>query len=200
MSSMTAKEPFILVPGLLNEETIVRLREYLDSVPHPAGKVGDRVDHAQKIRYDIRVRDKSLLTYLDNNIFNVIQQTVREYFEKEIVYREEWKLGYYKGSDNGFYRPHRDTQGLPTHREVSIVIAASDPSEYEGGELHFPELNREFKLEKGQAILFDSNTLHGVQPVTAGERIVLISFSFTEDSWNRMSEPKNKRNYEPHVQ
>ncbi len=190
---------FTVVPNMIDDECIEKLKAYMKVKNHNVGKVGNRVDPDQKIRYDIFITDKELLNYLDIKLMPVIQMHSKELFGKDIMYREAWKLGYYKGTEGGFYIPHRDTTGLTNYRHVSLVISASDASEYEGGELHFPELGKEFKLGRGEGILFASDTLHGVKPVTGGERVVLISFTFTEEGWEHKAEPKIKSNYTPHV-
>lgn len=98
----------------------------------------------------------------------------------DIKYREHWKIGKYYGDSEGFYGAHRDTTGDTKYRKMSIVCSLTDPSEYEGGELRFDELNIVIKLQKGQVVLFDSSMLHRVTPVTYGLRTVLIGFMFDD--------------------
>ena len=90
-------------------------------------------------------------------------------------------MGIYTGNERGFYIPHTDTQGGMNHRKLSVVICLSKETDYEGGTFKLIDLDREFKFDKGTAILFDSNLLHGVEPVTAGIRRVLISFMWDRD-------------------
>lgn len=52
---------------------------------------------------------------------------------------------------------------------------------YEGGIFKFVDLNKEFKFDIGDAIIFKSNLLHGVEPITNGKRQVLISFMWDDD-------------------
>ena len=40
---------------------------------------------------------------------------------------------------------------------MSIIIGLSNPSDYEGGELVFPNNNLRYKIEKGAAVIFDGN-------------------------------------------
>jgi len=148
------------------------------------GKVGTNINYAKKIRSDATVRRKEC-KYLDEKIFKK-QDELNCIFGSCIEYREQWKVGHYIGSSEtgGHYIQHRDTQGSGSsmhYRKISIVIMLSDPGDYEGGELHFSELDKKIKLEKGSVIFFDPNLLHGVQPVTAGERFVFISFLFDSE-------------------
>lgn len=65
-----------------------------------------------------------------------------------------------------------------------MVVCLSSVNDYEGGIFNFVNLNKKFKFDKGDAIIFDSNLLHGVEPVTSGIRKVLITFMWDEDGEN----------------
>ena len=52
-----------------------------------------------------------------------------------------WKLGYYRGSKNGFYNYHRDNIGVTDYRNISLIIGLSDPAQYGGGAIHLQELH-----------------------------------------------------------
>ena len=68
--------------------------------------------------------------------------------------------------------------GATIRSDISCTIFLNDPESYEGGELNVrigaAELS--FKLKAGEAILYPSDTLHQVLPVTKGERLVAITF------------------------
>lgn len=67
------------------------------------------------------------------------------------------------------------------HRKMSVVICLSKMDNYEGGIFKFVDLKKEFKFDIGDAIIFKSNLLHGVEPFTSGKRQVLISFMWDTD-------------------
>lgn len=62
--------------------------------------------------------------------------------------------------------------------DLSMTLFLSDPSSYDGGELTIGTTfgEQEVKLAPGDAVLYPSTTLHRVQPVTRGERIVVLSW------------------------
>jgi PKHD-type hydroxylase len=62
--------------------------------------------------------------------------------------------------------------------DLSCTIFLNEPKDYDGGELHvrLGDGDLKFKLEPGQAIVYPSDTLHQVIPVTRGERLVAITF------------------------
>jgi PKHD-type hydroxylase len=68
--------------------------------------------------------------------------------------------------------------GATIRSDLSCTIFLNDPADYEGGELHIRhgDADLKFKLKPGEAIVYPSDTLHQVIPVTAGERLVAITF------------------------
>jgi PKHD-type hydroxylase len=68
--------------------------------------------------------------------------------------------------------------GTSLRSDLSATIFLNDPKEYDGGELHvrLGDGDLQFKLKPGDAIVYPSNTLHQVMPVTRGERLVAITF------------------------
>ena len=62
--------------------------------------------------------------------------------------------------------------------DLSCTVFLNEPADYEGGSLHIrlSDGSMRFKLKPGQAIVYPSDTLHEVEPVTKGERLVAITF------------------------
>lgn len=62
--------------------------------------------------------------------------------------------------------------------DISISIFLNPPDEYEGGELciESSQGSSEIKLPAGHAILYPSTSYHSVKPVTAGERLVAVTW------------------------
>ena len=81
------------------------------------------------------------------------------------------------------YGRHSDSAFLPMRPEplrsdVSCTIFVADPATYEGGELTIHLGNRPVAVKgaPGSAVLYPSTTIHEVQPVRSGERLVAITF------------------------
>jgi PKHD-type hydroxylase len=80
------------------------------------------------------------------------------------------------------YGPHTDSAlmdagGMPMRSDYSMTIFLSNPTEYEGGELSFTSSDNlpvNAKLDAGHAVLYPSNTLHEVRPVTQGVRLACV--------------------------
>lgn len=62
--------------------------------------------------------------------------------------------------------------------DLSCTLFLNEPESYEGGALSIRLGGRavEFKLRPGCAVVYPSTTLHEVTPVTAGQRLVGITF------------------------
>jgi|TARA_R110000823_G_scaffold5793_3_gene22871 hypothetical protein len=87
-----------------------------------------------------------------------------------------------KYQPGGFYNPHQDVfdrHEEPNPRVNTCIIALND--DYEGGETVFPTLQKEYKLNKGDVLLFNTlndwgfqtqKALHGGKSVISGEKWV----------------------------
>lgn len=90
------------------------------------------------------------------------------------------KLQVLKYEPGGFYHPHQDAfpfEIQPNKRVYTCIIALNDG--YTGGETTFPHLNKSFKLNKGDVLLFNTlndwgyhtkNAVHGGSEVESGEK------------------------------
>jgi len=81
------------------------------------------------------------------------------------------------------YGAHADAAYLsagaqPIRSDLSCTIFLGDPAGYEGGALtiHLGTRSLSFKGAPGSAIVYPSDKLHEVEPVTKGERFVAITF------------------------
>jgi PKHD-type hydroxylase len=92
------------------------------------------------------------------------------------------------------YGLHTDAAFLPLpagtiRSDLSCTIFLNEPADYDGGELHvrLGDADLTFKLKPGEAVVYPSDTLHEVVPVTRGERLVAITFiqSRVQDPFRR---------------
>ena len=77
----------------------------------------------------------------------------------------------------------------PLRSDLSCTLFIAAPETYQGGELaiHLGAGAVSFKGPAGSAVVYPSNTLHEVRPVTSGERLVGLTFieSMIPDPANR---------------
>ena len=71
------------------------------------------------------------------------------------------------GGSSGLYRS-----------DVSFTLFLNSPQDYQGGELIIEGVQEEqsYRLEAGSAIVYPSTTLHRVNPVTKGRRLVVVGW------------------------
>lgn len=71
-----------------------------------------------------------------------------------------------------------DETGTTLRSDVSGTLFLSEPDEYDGGELVIESEygGQEVKLAAGDMVLYPSNSLHQVRPVTKGQRVCAITW------------------------
>jgi PKHD-type hydroxylase len=62
--------------------------------------------------------------------------------------------------------------------DLSVTVYLSEPDSYEGGELVIESMGGEdaIKLSAGSAVVYPTDSLHRVEPVTRGERLVALTW------------------------
>lgn len=83
-------------------------------------------------------------------------------------------MSYGKHPDSAFL----PMQPAPLRSDVSCTVFISEPRDYEGGELTIYLGTRPIVIKgpAGSAVVYPSTTIHEVQPVRTGERLVSITF------------------------
>ena len=94
----------------------------------------------------------------------------------------------YLATENGHYNWHHDIDWQNNNgydRKLSLTVQLSEPSEYEGGNFVFDEVDSpdsNILKQKGTVLVFPSYLRHRVEPVTKGVRRSLVSW-FEGPSW-----------------
>jgi PKHD-type hydroxylase len=84
---------------------------------------------------------------------------------------------YAEGKSYGSHTDDAMMGGLRS--DVSFTVFLNSVAEYEGGELVLerPEGEQSFKLEAGDAVVYPSTSLHRVNPVVRGTRLVAVGWA-----------------------
>ena len=97
-------------------------------------------------------------------------------------------------TDGGQYKLHSDSAFMGSQPEIrtdfSMTLFLSDPATYDGGELvlcYSGGMRIELKEPAGTLVFYPSGVPHGVNPVTAGERIAFVAWveSHVQDAAKR---------------
>jgi prolyl 4-hydroxylase len=128
-------------------------------------------------KLDEKVR-KSETAWLekDDPVVNSVIQRCLKFTDRPFVNCEKLQVLRYEPS--GFYEPHQDViEEDKNPRMYTFILALND--DYEGGETAFPNLGKTYKLQRGDALFFDtldnyemitSKALHGGKHVKSGEK------------------------------
>lgn len=79
----------------------------------------------------------------------------------------------------GHYGDHVDNALMSGGRaDLSFTLFLSEPGQYRGGDLVIVDRveDRHFRLGRGELILYPSDTLHRVEPVTTGVRLAVVGW------------------------
>lgn len=186
----------LFVPDFISSEMADFVKKVVSEGTFLPSKRGRRVNHKEKVRDDYFFKTDECAP-LDAYLFSSVVAIAKDYYGCDLGFRERWKVGNYSGDKQGFYIPHTDTAGGMRHRIISCVVMLSSPDEYSGGELVFPDHDRELRLSQFSAAIFPSGILHGVKPVLSGTRQTLLSFMWSVTNMQIM--PKVPIDYLPRV-
>lgn len=83
----------------------------------------------------------------------------------------------YESSAADHFQAHRDVGPAFPTRKLSCIVQLSDPDDYRGGSLIFPEDRAIADSTPGMMTVFPSFLIHSVTPVVAGERHVIVAWA-----------------------
>lgn len=164
--------------NLLSKEEVLRARAALDAAPWTdgkptAGEQAAQVKNNQQLPEDcepaLAVRELVLYALKRHELF--FSAALPKKISPPMFNR-------YGGSTNTFGK-HVDTavrfvgNSERVRTDLSCTLFLSEPDEYDGGELQIEDSlpGHSVKLPAGDMVLYPANTLHGVTPVTRGQRV-----------------------------
>lgn len=182
----------LTIPKLLNAAQLEKIHEVLAGAQFvdgrlTAGFAAARVKHNLEMRQDperIKLVIRILMSSLAHNErfrFGALPHRVAD----PIVARYEPGMTYGDHVDD----PIMGTTGPRFRTDVSMTVFLNPPEAYEGGELTIRTLfgDRQVKLPAGDAVIYPSSSLHKVAEVTAGQRLVALTWvqSYVRDAARR---------------
>jgi PKHD-type hydroxylase len=169
---------FKMIYGLLNGQDIKELREIIDSATFVDGKISN--PHSL-VKNNLHLNDTEAYERSSTIMSNALvrSEEFRNFalprkIAPPLVTRYETGMHYGLHPDMAFMQ---SVDG-PVRSDISCTIFLADPNSYEGGHLHIKQADghMRFKGELGSAIVYPSTTLHEVEKVEKGERVVGITF------------------------
>lgn len=184
--------PILLLPRVLEPELCRKLIELYDEhggeesgfMREKDGKTVGVYDHGFKRRQDYHIKDPELLKQLQLRIRHRLIPEIFKAFQYKVTRAERYMVGCYDGDNGGgYFRAHRDNTTKGTaHRRFAVTINLN-ATEYEGGDLCFPEFgSRTYRAPTGGAVVFSCSLLHEARPVTKGKRYAFLPFLYDEEA------------------
>lgn len=167
---------------VLSAEEALAVRQELAAVPFCDGRTTAGLA-AGKVKNNEQARG------VDPGVIALVRR-VRLSLERNPVVRSwarpvRWSLPifarYGPGRHYGMHTDNavvHDENGWPVRTDISFTLFLSEPDSYGGGALFLEDSvgNREFRPRAGSAVFYPTGQLHGVTPVTSGERLVCIGW------------------------
>lgn len=197
---ITHGAPALMIPEVFEDDFCRHLIEVYQSDNEPSGilrKVDGRLvyeaDDSAKIRREHRIQDKALLQAIEQRLVRRVVPEIQWTCNYPITQYEAIKVVSYDADSGGYFRTHRDNNGVDTaHRRFALTLNLNS-HEYEGGELNFPEYGPDrYKPPAGGAVVFSCSLAHQALPVTRGCRYALVSFFFGADSKVQKVDAENR--------
>lgn len=163
------REPRI-IRGMISDEECEHIKKMAMCNLSPSTISQDKIRDTT-----VRKSETAWLNSPDERIISIINRCL-ERTNKTIDHCESLQVLRYK--PGGFYKPHQDANKEQINmRAHTFILILND--EYEGGETEFPNLGKKYRLNKGDALFFDTLdrwgsipdlALHGGRPVVSGEK------------------------------
>ena len=168
------------IDSILSPEEITEIKQVLEQAEFVDGKLtagwhAKLVKNNQQLKAGTSQKElkaKIRTALVKNALF---QTAVRPKVIHSILFsRYNDKMSYDTHVDNALMK----NNGSFCRSDVSFTLFLNSPEDYEGGELTIEGVQEEqhYKLDAGSAIVYPSTTLHRVNPVTKGTRLVVVGW------------------------
>lgn len=171
----------LLIKGVLGPERLGKVREALAGAEFADGRETAGAD-ARSVKRNVQVKAQS---ELGRAAGEVVVSALREDPQfmlaalpqallPPLFSRYDAGMAYGEHLDNPLMGP-----GGRVRTDVSVTVFLSDPGEYDGGELVINSDYGEqaFKGDPGDVLVYPSTTLHRVESVTRGARLVAVTWA-----------------------
>lgn len=182
------------IPNVLSSEELYSCRKILDNASWIDGKLSAG-SQAVNVKTNLQLAT-------NGEELNYLRQLVTKALNRNPIFISSSLPNHIispffnKYENGGFYGNHVDSAilydevaGKNFRTDVSASLFFTNPDEYEGGEMIIEDTYglHEIKLPAGDLILYDSTSLHRVDPVTKGVRMVSFMWlqSMIRDSAKR---------------
>src|SRR6202451_263158 len=146
-----------------------------------AGKTATLSDWRLKRRSDVILAAPEIRDLIRTQIVRRLLPEIERYFQFQATRMDRYIVACYDSEVGGHFHRHRDNINAGAqHRRFALSINLN--SDFEGGDLMFPEFGRKvYRPPEGGALVFSCGALHQVTPVTRGRRYAFLAFAYGEE-------------------
>ncbi len=171
----------VSIHNILNSDELKSIQQLLQNARFHDGRLSAGLT-ARKVKHNEELpTDDQLHQQLNNIVMNRLMQ--HPVFQSAVLPHRIATPFYARYSEGMKYGEHVDDPVMgPMHAhyrtDVSITLFLNNPDEYDGGEtvIHTQTGEQAIKLKAGDAITYPSGSLHHVNEVTRGTRLVAVSW------------------------
>lgn len=171
----------VCIANVLTVEELQLIRSQLESANFVDGKVTAGW-HARLVKQNTQLpKDSPVLQEVRSRVLKAVQRhpvfqmaARPKRIHPLLISRYETGMAYGTHTDDALMR----SQNQVMRSDVSFTVFLNPPEDYQGGELVIDSSQGEqdYKLPAGSMIVYPSSTLHRVETVTAGQRLVAVSW------------------------
>jgi PKHD-type hydroxylase len=171
----------LVVPGVLKPDELALAREWLAAARFVDGKASAGAA-ARRVKRNLEAeRGAGALERLDEMVMgNLSRHPVYRGGALPLHAATPLYIRYQAGMEYGEHLddPIMGAGGVMYRSDVAVTVFFSAPEEYDGGELVIRGVQSEqtIKLPAGDAVLYPAGTIHHVNPVTRGARLVAVTW------------------------
>jgi PKHD-type hydroxylase len=167
---------FLAIEGLIDPATVAVLREETAGLTFKDG-----AKTAGRFAREVKANDQAAASPERDAVLNMVSQALQANPLFAAAARPKAMTPlilsrYRAGQTYGLHVDDALMGGVRT--DISFTLFLSPPETYDGGALIIEDSleARAVKLSAGSVFLYPSTTLHRVEPVTAGERLVVVGW------------------------
>ncbi len=182
----------VAIENLLNPSQLEKIEEIIQSATFQEGKLTAGMA-AQKVKNNQEMKPVADKMQLLIRLITAALGHNQRFHHATLAYRmaDPIVARYEKGMNYGNHvdDPIMGQSGPRFRTDVSMTLFLRPPESYEGGELTIQTTfgEKKVKLAAGSAIVYPSSSVHRVEPVTKGERLVVLAWiqSYVRDPAKR---------------
>ncbi|ACK70360.1 2OG-Fe(II) oxygenase [Gloeothece citriformis PCC 7424] len=166
------------VPTVLEPSQLEQIRSILEKAEFVDGKLTAGW-HAQLVKENQQLKSGQIQTQLTQTVKDALLKNAL--FQTAVRPRKIHSLLFSRYEVGMSYGTHIDNGLMGSNfwrSDVSFTLFLTAPKDYEGGELVIEGADDEkaYKLDLNSVLVYPSSTLHRVEPVTKGTRLVAVGW------------------------